>query len=203
LFGCSANYLSNYKVNFNTWNDIKWQNIIRQHYDYSCIAAATSTLMNFYFKDRISEYIIISLLIENLETNELKDRIQHGFTLLDLKKVVEKMGYSVSIVKMNSDAIFTLRGPVLIPLKIDLWEHFVVLKGIRDGYAFLADPSRGNIRISLNSFFSQWDGTVVVLGKPNFGLPRRYPLALPDSLKDKWPEKHSIRVIGSIFHPQL
>ncbi len=37
---------------------------------------------------------------------------------------------------------------LLIGLKSE-FPHFVVLKGIKDGEAYLADPIRGNIRIRL------------------------------------------------------
>jgi len=42
-----------------------------------------------------------------------------------------------------------IKQPVvlLIGLKSE-FPHFVVLKGIKDGEAYLADPIRGNIRIS-------------------------------------------------------
>jgi predicted double-glycine peptidase len=53
--GCFDTYSFRSKVNFHTWNDIKWQNVNRQRYDYSCIATATSTLLNYYFKDTLSE----------------------------------------------------------------------------------------------------------------------------------------------------
>jgi predicted double-glycine peptidase len=122
---------------------------------------------------------------------------------LDLKNLVKELGYSISIVKINSSTIFDLKGPVLVPIKIDDWEHFVVLKGVKNGYVFLADPFRGNVRTSVYTFFSQWNGIMVVLGKSGFGLPHKYPLALLESFYDKWPEKHSIRIIRPNFHPQL
>jgi len=54
------------------------------------------------------------------------------------------------------------------------------LKGARGDRIYLADPSRGNIRMSVDRFAREWSGIALVLGKSGFGLPQKYPLALDD-----------------------
>jgi hypothetical protein len=51
---------------------------------------------------------------------------------------------------------------------------------VRGDRIYLADPSRGNIRLSVDRFAKEWSGIALVLGKQGFGLPQKYPLALED-----------------------
>jgi predicted double-glycine peptidase len=73
-----------------------------------------------------------------------------------------------------------LKGPVLIYLDREDYKNFAVFKGARGDRIYLADPSRGNIRMSVDRFAEEWSGIALVLGKSGFGLPQKYPLALDD-----------------------
>jgi hypothetical protein len=44
---------------------------------------------------------------------------------------------------------------------------------------FLADPARGNVRMTIDRFLGEWDGIVLVLGKPGEEQIRRHPLSIP------------------------
>jgi uncharacterized protein len=59
------------------------------------------------------------------------------------------------------------------------YPHFAVLRGIDQGRVFLADPARGNLRMSIGRFLGEWSGIIFVLGKPGEEDISTYPLALP------------------------
>jgi hypothetical protein len=59
------------------------------------------------------------------------------------------------------------------------YHHFAVLRGIDRGRVFLADPARGNLRMSIARFLDEWDGIIFVLSKPGEEQITTYPLALP------------------------
>lgn len=160
------------------WNDIKWLNIERQMFDYSCGTGATATLLNGYFGDQTTEDEILNGILKNLSDEELMDRINNGLSLLDLKKQVQRMGYDAVGVYLTPRDLDKLRGPVLILLKDYERYHFTILKGIKDGRAYLADSARGNIRIPMFRFVEEWDGTALIFGKENFGLPEDHKLAI-------------------------
>jgi ABC-type bacteriocin/lantibiotic exporter with double-glycine peptidase domain len=61
------------------------------------------------------------------------------------------------------------------------YPHFAVLRGIDRGRVFLADPARGNLRMSISRFVGEWGGIVFVLGKAGEENIATYPLALPRS----------------------
>ncbi|RKZ91461.1 MAG: hypothetical protein DRR19_07125 [Candidatus Parabeggiatoa sp. nov. 1] len=54
---------------------------------------------------------------------------------------------------------------------------------------FLADPSRGNIRLSVEEFAQEWPGITLVLGKKGFGTPSEHALAI----QEKSPIIHELR----------
>jgi predicted double-glycine peptidase len=192
LTGCGKRSAGD-KKNIKTWNEFKWKNIARQGYDYSCGSASLATLTQGYFDDTWLEPVILTVLVETLPKNEAADRVKNGFSLLDLKRAANTLGYNVAGVKLKPEAIFHLAGPVIVRLKKGQWEHFTVFRGIHNDRVFLADPARGNLRIPLFEFYDQWDGTILALDKENFEVPDQYPLALDKDLPEIWPEADSLR----------
>lgn len=154
------------------------QGIHRQTLDYSCGAASLSILLQQYFGDSFDERSLLADITFRLSPEEMKDRITKGFSMLDLKRAAERLGYSAEGVMLPRKAVSALRGPVIVLLRRKDLNHFVVLKGARDGRAFLADPARGHLRVPLHSFFQEWGGEALVLGRDGFGLPVNHALSI-------------------------
>jgi predicted double-glycine peptidase len=163
-----------------SWVDFRDQNVVIQRYDYSCGAAALATIMQYYFEDSVTEEEILARIIGPMTDDDLLDREKNGLSLLDLKKCAEQMGYQAAAVRLNYGNIRLLKGPVLIHLVREDYKHFAVLKGSNGDRIYLADPSRGNIRMSVDRFSEEWSGIALVLGREGFGVPRTYPMALTD-----------------------
>lgn len=161
-----------------TWKDFLEQNIVMQGFDYSCGAGALATLMRYYFQDNVSEKDILNDIIRNLEEGDIKNRKKEGLSLLDLKRFAERQGYLVAGVKLKFSALPKLKGPVLVYLETSEYKHFAILRGVKEDRVFIADPSRGNIRMSVEKFANEWPGIVLVLGKKGFGTPPEHPLAI-------------------------
>jgi predicted double-glycine peptidase len=163
-----------------SWKALRDQNVVIQRYDYSCGAGALATLMRYYFGDQVSEEEILLSILEPMTHEQVLDREKNGLSLLDLKHCAEQRGYHAVGVKLNYASLKRLKGPVLVHLEREGYKHFAVLKGVRGDRIYLADPSRGNIRMSVFCFAQEWTGVALVLGKKGFGLPQSYPLALID-----------------------
>jgi predicted double-glycine peptidase len=161
-----------------SWKELRDQYVVMQSFDYSCGAAALATLMRYYFGDNVSEEEILIGILGSMSREEVQDREKNGLSLLDLKICAERMGYQAAGVSLDYISLPKLKGPVLIHLETKEYRHFAVLKGVREDRVFLADPSRGNVRISVDRFAKEWSGVALVLGKRGFGLPQDYPLAL-------------------------
>jgi predicted double-glycine peptidase len=161
-----------------SWKDLRDQNVVLQRFDYSCGAGALATLMRYYFGDKVSEEEILRGILGSMDEKEIKDRETNGLSLLDLKNYSERRGYQAVGVRLKYASLRELKGPVLIHLERKDYRHFAVLKGVRGDRVYLADPSLGNVRLSIDRFAKEWSGIALVLGKQGFGLPRKYPLVL-------------------------
>lgn len=167
--------------NIKTWQEMKWKGITRQEFDYSCGAGALSTLIEYYFNDPAPESLILHDIFQRLFGDEIDERKKVGLSMMDLKTQAESMGYSAAGVKLKPKVLMDLPGPVIVLLKGDRVNHFVVLKGVRGERVYIADPRRGNIRLSLADFILQWDnGLTLIIGKQGLGLPKDHMLSIQD-----------------------
>ena len=173
---------------------LKMQGIQRQTLDYSCGAASLAILLKGYFGEAYEEQDLLDDIVYRLSSDEIKDRMLYGFSMLDLKKASERLGYNAEGVKLPKEAVTALKGPVIILLRRSDLNHFVVLKGVRGGTAFLADPARGHIRIPLYALFEEWEGEALIIGRDGFGLPKFHDLKVAEGNAVS-PEKQTVRAL--------
>lgn len=174
--------------------ELKMQGIKMQTLDYSCGTAALSILLKSYFEDSYEEQTILSDIVYRLSQKEMLERMTEGFSMLDLKNISQRLGYLADGVMLPQSAITALNGPVIILLRKQNANHFVVLKGATQGRAFIADPVRGHLRIPLYELFSQWKGEALILGRTGFGLPKEHGLSIPQG-NAVAPERESARAL--------
>lgn len=101
-------------------------------------------------------------------------------SLLDLKQCALRRGYTVAAVRLSYRNLPELKGPVLVYLERDHYRHFAVLKGVHRDRVYLADPSRGNVRLSVERFAKEWPGIALILGSREGALPQSYPLKVAE-----------------------
>lgn len=139
-----------------SWKSIRDQNVVKQQRDYSCGAAALATLTRYYWGDNATELEYL-VTIENLLTEEeLRDRIENGLSMTDLRKAAVKRGYQASIGKLTIEKLYEVKIPVIVAIRAGDLEHFVVVRGIVDNWIYLADPIRGNHRMPVCIFADRW-----------------------------------------------
>ncbi len=162
--------------------DIREENVVKQSFDYSCGPASLATLLSFYFQDDISEEEIIKSLVLASDLKKLRQR--KGFSLLDLKNFAKYKGYDVIGYRMDFEFLTNLDKPVLIPVNITDYAHFVIFRGAKGGRVFLADPSMGNMTMKIDRFLKVWqDGVGLVLAKSDVVVNENSPLQLSEEEK--------------------
>lgn len=181
-------------------NQIKMQGIQRQTLDYSCGAAALSLLLKNYFEDDREEEVLLKDITYRLSEEEILDRMVKGFSMLDLKNTAQRLGYIVDGVMLPQEIVTELKGPVIILLRKNDLNHFVVLKKVTQGRAFIADPARGHLRLPLYELFAQWKGEALILGREGFGLPNQHGLSTPKGGAVA-PEREVVRALQRIPPP--
>jgi predicted double-glycine peptidase len=137
--------------------------------------------MAHYFGEKISEQEILDVLkvrTDKLTEEERKRKKKSGFSLLDLKYAAHQKGYKAAGFKLTVEQLRQLKAPVIVYVEPFGYHHFAVLRGIAGDLVFLADPSRGNLRMSLAHFKDEYGGIVFALGKAGEENILSYPLAL-------------------------
>jgi uncharacterized protein len=165
--------------------ELREEGVVLQHLDYSCGAAAMATLLTYFFRDKVTEEVVIGFIFIHGQTPEegLKRYFRRkGFSLLDLKRFVEFRGYkSAGYKEMTLQDLLELldvdRVPVLVPIRPMGYNHFVVVRGIRGDRVFLADPATGNTTVTIARFEDLWvDGIgFIVTKQPLAKFPRTIP----------------------------
>lgn len=174
-------------VKRHTLKELRNQYVVKQQLDHSCGAAALATLMIHYFGEKTSEREILDLLdvqLKNLTKEEVSRKERVGFSLLDLKQVAQQKGFKAAGFQLTLAQLRRLAAPVIVYVLPLGYHHFAVLRGIAGDRVFLADPSRGNLSMSVARFADEYGGIVFVLGKAGEEYITHYPLALsrPDDL---------------------
>jgi uncharacterized protein len=139
--------------------EFKDRHISKQTFDYSCGSAALATLLNYYVGENLTERQVIQGLMEYGNKNKIAER--KAFSLLDMKKFVNKLGYEASGYKAELKDVLELKKPCIVPIEFFGYRHFTVLKGFYNGHVFLADPFRGNTSYTISEFQKMWYETVI------------------------------------------
>ena len=150
---------------FTTWKDLRDRNVVKQGFDYSCGSGALATLMHISFGERVTEAEIIQEILKDKNEAEKAEIMKGGYSLLDLKRAAEARGYFAAMYKLEVEQLFQLQGPVLVYFEPKGEKHFAVLKYVKGDRVYLADPSRGNMRLSIYRFAALWPGYILAIEK--------------------------------------
>jgi predicted double-glycine peptidase len=133
-------------------------NVVIQEWDLSCGAAALATLLRYQYGEPVTEKGVAVALMnrpEYLEHPELI-HIRQGFSLLDLKRHTDSLGYfGVATGKMELKDLL-MRAPIMVPINALGYNHFVIFRGLRGNRVLLADPAWGNRTMLVSDFLDAW-----------------------------------------------
>ena len=159
------------------------KDLVRQQSDYSCGAAALATILRYGFGENVTEREILVQLFDLLSEEDKIVSRREGFSLRDLQRVAQARHYKAEGFRLDARDLSTLGGPVIVFIQPRGYKHFAVLRGVKGDRMYLADPSRGNIRVPTYTFLEQWlqdDGKgIIFVVEPETGVPAGVtPLAL-------------------------
>ena len=158
-------------------SETQYGRLVKQAYDYSCGSAALATVLNYQLGEDFTEKQVIQGLLQYGDAEKIAQR--RAFSLLDLKKFVEVLGYQGVGYKAQIEDLETLDRPGIVPIVIFGYRHFAVFKGIYGGHVFLADPWRGNISFPVAEFEDKWYKNVIFIIYPD-GAPELKALRLTE-----------------------
>lgn len=138
--------------------ELRQDKIVMQEWDLSCGAAALTTLLRYQFGDSVTEKAVALGLIDRdiYIANPNLVKLRRGFSLLDLKRYVDAQGYLGSGFGNMTIADLVERAPILVPINVFGYNHFVIFRGKLKNRILLADPAWGNRTMTVAKFESAW-----------------------------------------------
>ncbi len=141
-----------------SWLELRDKNLVRQKYDYTCGGASLATILHYFYHTEVDEKDVLDFVIKSREiTPDLSDQEiealkQRGLSFLDLSNFAQQKGFKAIGLALDFQSLKQLKVPAIVFLNIRKTEHFSVYKGVDEHYVYLADPSFGNIKISIKKF---------------------------------------------------
>ncbi|QLH41066.1 MAG: C39 family peptidase [Defluviicoccus sp.] len=169
---------------------MRHEHVVVQKWDLSCGTAALATLLNYQYGDPVSEREIAKALIDRKEYLENPDwiKVRQGFSLLDLKRYVDARGYEgIGYGKLTLEDLVE-RAPIMVPIKTNGYNHFVIFRGIWKDRVLLADPAWGNRTMLVEQFEDIWLEFPTV-GKVGFVVNSSHPEITPENRLIPRPEE--------------
>jgi predicted double-glycine peptidase len=160
------------KVPIKSFTEIRSENMVRQHYDYSCGTSSLATILNFFYQKPVSESQIIKWILikkgliskkcpQKLEKCKITKKPQElenkdfMLSFWDLANFSKKLGFKPVALAIDIKTLLQLKVPAIVYVRPRKWDsHFSVYKGTDGKFVYLADPSYGNIMIKLSKFKS-------------------------------------------------
>lgn len=150
--------------------EIRYQHVVPQKWDISCGAAALATVMNYQHGEKLTEREVAEAMLKRTDPTRVRARL--GFSLLDMKGYADKRGYQSEGYSQLQLTDLTQMAPVIVPIRVHDYNHFVIFRGTRDGKVLLADPAFGNRRMSTEAFKEAWLGNLgFVVKRPDGTMP--------------------------------
>jgi hypothetical protein len=150
----------------------KFEQVVRQEYDFSCGSAALATLLTYHYEDPTDERTTFSHMYERGDKEKIR---QSGFSLLDMKAYLKGNGYTAEGYSADLDTLSKAGVPAITLLDVKGYRHFVVVKGMANGEVLVGDPALGLRYFKRREFESMWDNGILfiitnrpVTGKKHF-----------------------------------
>jgi hypothetical protein len=185
-----------------SYKELRERQVVMQKLDYSCGAAVLATVARYYWGDNVDENTFLELLPKlTLSEEELKDRVANGLTLTDLRNLANKAGYDATMGRLDFNQLTQAKVPLIVGITINKenpkfkHDHFVVYRGFDGWFVYLADPIRGNTRVTGPMFVDQWQrNAVLVIVKQGAEVKTTNPMAIHSDEVDRgWLNDQAIR----------
>jgi hypothetical protein len=143
--------------------------VVPQTLDFSCGAAALATIFRYNFGQPLDERAAIIGMFSQGEKEQIRQR---GFSMLDMKRFAQSLGYQAEGYKLEKvQELQELKIPVITLINTGRYFHFVVIRLVTDKFVYLSDPSWGNRRMALGDFERGWQKVILVVAGPSKGSP--------------------------------
>jgi predicted double-glycine peptidase len=138
--------------------EARFKATLRQQYDFSCGSAALATLLSHHYGQPASEQMIFEEMFASGDQEKIR---KQGFSLLDMKNFLKKRGFDADGFELPLATLQKSGLPAIVLVSDKGYQHFVVIKGLRDGRILLGDPAGGSRALSIAAFEALWSNKVL------------------------------------------
>lgn len=157
---------------------------IRQQHDFSCGSAAVATLLTFQYGHPVTEAEVFRAMYEHGDRAKIQ---RYGFSLLDMKRYLESVGYQADGFEVPLQKLAETRVPAIALVRENGYNHFVVIKGLREDKVLIGDPSSGGRVMTRVEFERAWQEKILFvirshMASARFDVPEQWRVRLPAPL---------------------
>ncbi|MGR9013811.1 MAG: C39 family peptidase [Gammaproteobacteria bacterium] len=150
----------NYDVPVTTFLERRFKTVYKQQYDFSCGSATLASLLSFHYDDVVDEQ---SVFVDMYQHGNQQKIQTEGFSLLDIKRYLERRGYRSDGFKIKLDQLIEANVPAITIINRDGYLHFVIIKGLNEQEVLVGDPAVGIKAIPRDEFETMWNKRILFL----------------------------------------
>ncbi|WP_188568128.1 C39 family peptidase [Undibacterium terreum] len=147
-----------YAVPVSSMKEVRNKTTIIQQTDFSCGSAAIATLLSHQYGFQVTEQVVFEEMYANGEQQKIR---KEGFSLLDMKLFLERHGFQADGFEQPLDTLKEAKIPAIVLIKDRGYNHFVVIKGLKDDRVLIGDPARGTRSIPRSTFDAMWNSRLL------------------------------------------
>jgi predicted double-glycine peptidase len=158
-----------YSIPVSSIKETRSKTTIIQQTDFSCGSAAVATLLSHQYGFPVTEQVVFEEMYANGEQQKIR---KEGFSLLDMKLFLERHGFQADGFEQPLDTLKEAKLPAIVLIKDRGYNHFVVIKGLRDDRVLIGDPARGTRAITRTAFNSMWNSRLLFVIHNKTGMAK-------------------------------
>ncbi len=157
---------------------------VRQQFDFSCGSAAVATLLTYHYGRPVTESQVFQAMFAQGDQAKIR---RYGFSLLDMKRYLESRGFLADGFEVTLDRLGKARVPAIALIQDNGYNHFVVIKGLREDKVLVGDPAMGARGIARAEFERMWASGILLVIRNHtelarFDVPEHWRIRLPSPL---------------------
>jgi len=136
----------------------RYLSTVRQQYDFSCGSAAVSTLLTHHYAHPVTEAQVFEAMYVHGDREKIR---REGFSLLDMKRYLDRLGFEANGFDVPLERLVEAGLPGIALINENGYNHFVVIKGVRDGRVLVGDPAGGTRAMTVERFKTLWTNGIL------------------------------------------
>ena len=155
--------VGHFNKSISSMRESKFTDLVEQKHDFSCGAAAVTTILRYAYNQDIDELGVLEGLAKVSDEETVREK---GFSLLDLRRYIDSLGMRGRGYEIPLEMLPRVNIPSIVLLNIRGYQHFVVFKRLIEDKVYIGDPALGNRIMTKDEFIQAWNGSIfVVIGK--------------------------------------